>query len=275
MEHPRGIFFVDLDGTLVGPDGVADRAWPALARLRGAGVRIALCTGRPGRGIAADIARRVDPEGLHVFESGAVVMRGTGELVAAHTIPTDSVHALADLATHLGATLEAYTAQGRYLVRARDPLVRQHEALLGLAAEVVPWPPPEPIVRLLWVVPEPAWPALHRAATPAMRHVSAHSGRSPKMPGISFVSMTAPGVSKATGVRAVLDAFALDRVHAAMAGDDLNDLVAFAEVGLVFVPTDGAPEALARAHHVIASPSAGGVADAALALAARWATSPR
>jgi len=272
MEHARGILFVDLDGTLVGPDGVADRVWPALARLREAGVRIALCTGRPGRGIAADIARRLDPEGLHVVESGAVVMRGTGEVFSAHTIEPEHARALAELAARLDVTLEAYTADGRYLVRERSELVRRHEALLGLAAEVVPWPPSDPVVRLLWVVPEPEWPALEREAASVMRHVAAHSGRSPKMPGISFISMTAPSVSKATGVRSVLEAFTLDRARAAMAGDDLNDLVAFAEVDHVFVPSDGAPEARARAHVVIPSPSLGGVADAAKGLIERWAS---
>lgn len=273
MEHARGILFIDLDGTLVGPDGVAERVWCALESLREAGVRIALCTGRPGRGIAAEIARRIDPEGLHVVESGAVVMRGAGEVFAAHAIAAEHARLLGELAIRLDVTLEAYTADGRYLVRERDALVRRHEVLLGIPAEVVPWPPAEPVVRLLWVVPEHAWPALQHAASQAMRHVSAHSGRSPKMPGVRFVSMTAPGVSKATGVRTVLDAFQLDRARAAMAGDDLNDLVAFDEVSLVYVPVDGAPEAVARASRVIPSPALGGVADAALELLGRWAPS--
>ncbi len=271
MAEARGILFTDLDGTLVGPDGVAERVWPALARLREAGVRVSVCTGRPGRGAAARYAQRADPEGLHVFEAGAVVMRGTGELVSARTLDPAHATALAELAGHLGATLEAYTADGRHLVRARDALVRQHEALLGVEAEVVRWPPEAPVVRLLWMTPEDGWPALATASEAAMRLVSAHPARSPKMPGVRFVSMTAPGVSKGSGIADVLARLGLSRTHAAMAGDDLNDLDGFDAVDRTFAPTDAAPEVRARATSLIPPSAEGGVAEAAEDLLSRWA----
>ncbi|MCC6624854.1 MAG: HAD-IIB family hydrolase [Deltaproteobacteria bacterium] len=264
----RGVLFVDLDGTLVGPDGVAERVWAPLARLLRSGFRVAVCTGRPGRGIALDIAHRLDPDGLHVFESGAVVMHARGDVVAHAPMPRAAIEALAAVAVAERATLEAYTADARYLVPERDPLVVAHEELLGFGAEIVAWPPAEPLVRMQLVVPHAAWPRLAESARDALAAVSAHEGRSPRMPGVSFVSMTAPGVSKGTGVRAVLARYGLGREQAAMAGDNLNDLEAFDAVGRVFVPADGDPRARARADVIIASPRDGGVADAALALLA-------
>lgn len=258
------ILFVDLDGTLVGPRGVHDRVWPALNALRTRGWRIAVCTGRPGRGIALDIAKRVDPDGFHVFESGAVVMQ-RGKVVAHYAIAPDVVAETAALGVTHGVTLEAYSADGRYLVRERNDYIERHEQLLGFASDTVAWPPSaHEIVRLQWVLPHADWPAF-KARAGAL--IAMHEGRSPRMPDVSFVSMTALGVSKATGVRVVLDRLGLTREQAAMAGDNLNDLEAFDEVGTIFVPRDGAPAALARATHVISEPQYGGVGDIATLVA--------
>jgi len=267
--RPRGILFVDLDGTLVGADGIADRVWPALAALREAGFRIAVCTGRPGRGIALDVARRVDPDGLHVFESGAVVMHASGEVLVHHALPGRAVNDIVAAGVAAGATLECYSADARYLVRERNLLISDHERLLGFAAEVVAWPPVVPLVRMQWVLLHEEWPRLQAAAREVLNEVEAHEGHSPRMPGVSFVSMTAPGVSKATGVRVVLERLGIDRADAAMAGDNYNDIDAFGAVGTVFVPLDGVVEALALADYVIPSAAAGGVAEAAEILLAR------
>ena len=257
------ILFVDLDGTLVGRDGVVDRVWPALAALREAGWRIAVCTGRPGRGIALDIARRLDADGLHVFESGAVVMRGTGEVVMRQAIADDVVAQMAALGVANGVTLEAYAADGRYLARETDAYITGHEALLGFAADIVSWPPTASIVRLQWVVPHERWASLR--AEP-FAGLSVHEGHSPKMPGVSFVSMVAPGVSKATAVAHVMALMGATREDAAMAGDNHNDLPAFAVVGRVFVPVDGVAAALAMADDVVPSPNDGGMAEVAAIL---------
>lgn len=291
-DRPRGIFFIDLDGTLVGagrqPDsarpgadyehGVNDRVWGPLDALRAAGWRLAVCTGRPGRGIALDIARRFDPDGLHVFESGGAVLDTHGNVHESHPIEADAVSAIAALSTTEGATLEAYAANGRYLVPERDTFVASHETLLGFEAELTTtWPPPVPLVRLQWVVPTPRWPALRElalrprsgsgAASAPLALVSAHEGRSPMVPDVSFISMTRRGISKATGMRTVLAALGLTPAEAAMAGDNHNDLDGLRLVGRAFVPVDGAEVARALAHHLIPGPSDGGVAEAAMMLA--------
>jgi hypothetical protein len=73
--HPAvKLVLVDVDGTLVGKDGVPPCVWPRVEALRAKGVRLSLITGRPGRGETLGYARRLDPTGLHVFESGAVVL---------------------------------------------------------------------------------------------------------------------------------------------------------------------------------------------------------
>ena len=44
------LVFVDVDGTLVGKEGVPACVWPAVEALQSQGVRLSLITGRPGRG---------------------------------------------------------------------------------------------------------------------------------------------------------------------------------------------------------------------------------
>lgn len=262
----RGVFFIDLDGTLVGRDGVDERVWEPLCGLRQEGWRLAVCTGRPGRGAALEVARRLDEGGLHVFESGAVVLDTLGRVVVARTLAPELVVTVAAFGARHGVTVEAYTEDGRFLVGDRkDPLVRAHEALLEIDAEEALWPPMAPIVRMQWNLPTTRWQGLRAAAGAVMAGLSAHEGRSPRMPGVSFISLTAPGVSKASGVGAVLDAYGLSAAQAAMAGDNYNDLEALRLVRWRFVPSDGAEEARGLADVLIPPPEAGGVGEAA-----RW-----
>lgn len=260
----RGVFFIDLDGTLVGRDGVNEQVWEPLHDLRRDGWRLSVCTGRPGRGAALEVARRLDPDGLHVFESGAVVLDTDGRVRAAATLTTELVSAVAAFGADHEVTVEAYTEDGRFLVADRaDPLVVAHEALLEIGAEEAAWPPSAPLVRMLWNLPTPRWEALREVAGPLTARLSAHEGRSPRMPGVSFISLTAPGVSKATGVRAVLDAYGLTPEQAAMAGDNHNDLEALRLARWRYVPSDGAAEARGLADVLIPPPEEGGVGEAA------------
>lgn len=263
----RGVLFIDLDGTLVGAAGIHQRVWEPLAALRRAGWRLAVCTGRPGRGVAMDVARRLDPDGLHVFESGSAVLDTAGRVVQARTLTPESVAAVVAFGAAHRVVVEAYTEDGRFLVATRDePLVRAHEALLGLEATVAPWPPTDRLVRMQWNLPTERWAVLHGAATSVTATLSAHEGRSPRMPGVSFISLTPAGVSKATGMAVVLAAYGLGPEHAAMVGDNLNDIDALQLSRRRFVPASGAPQALALADTVIAPPEEAGVADVALLL---------
>ena len=81
------LVLMDVDGTLVGASGPHATTWPALDEARARGVRLGLCTGRFGRGLAEEYAARVDADGLHVFQNGAVISR-PGE-PATHKTPLE------------------------------------------------------------------------------------------------------------------------------------------------------------------------------------------
>jgi hydroxymethylpyrimidine pyrophosphatase-like HAD family hydrolase len=66
---------IDVDGTLLGTGGVLPRVWAAIDRARAAGLRLALCSGRPAFGNTRALAERVEPRGWHVFQNGASILQ--------------------------------------------------------------------------------------------------------------------------------------------------------------------------------------------------------
>jgi Cof subfamily protein (haloacid dehalogenase superfamily) len=253
------LVFVDVDGTLVAKDGVPPCVWPRVEALRAKGVRLSLITGRPGRGETLGYARRLDPTGLHVFESGAVVLAlsqdphgppATPVHVAA--LPEEAAQEAIRLARRLGLPLEGYTAQGGFYVEGDSPLLQAHQDLLGLKAEGADLLRlEEPLVRLQVLAgPEAPLGALLDALPPGLTY---HVAESPKMPGVRFVSLTKEGVSKLSAARLVAEAYGLSLAECAMVGDGENDLELIRAVGLG-VAMGNAPESVKRAAKRVVAP---------------------
>jgi hydroxymethylpyrimidine pyrophosphatase-like HAD family hydrolase len=233
---PIQLVLIDIDGTLFGPQGVPECAWEAAQRARAAGLHLSICTGRPGRGFALEYAKRLDPAGLHIFESGAVVVSGQGEVVQASTLPPSVYQRLLALSRAYGLPFEVYTAEGGFYRESQHPDLVFHESMLGcpavvcglddVGAQVVR-------VQFVWRA-SPAWQAV-RAQIAQMTEVELHEATSPGMPGVGFSSVTAAGVSK----RAV--------------GDGENDLELIQAAGLG-IAMGNAPERVKQAAQRVVGP---------------------
>ena len=128
------LVFVDVDGTLVGREGVPPCVWPEVEALKALGVRFALVTGRPGRGEALLLARRLAPTGLHVYESGAVVLaleedphEPPARPFHVEALPEEAAREAVRLARRLALPLEGYTADGGFFVEGDSPLLEAHK----------------------------------------------------------------------------------------------------------------------------------------------------
>ncbi len=71
---------LDLDGTFYAGRtlGVPPSAWAAIERGHEAGLKFAVCTGRPQGGYGLEYARRIQPDGPHVFNDGASICNAWG-----------------------------------------------------------------------------------------------------------------------------------------------------------------------------------------------------
>ena len=251
---------LDVDGTLVGATGVVpDDVWSAAARARARGVRIAVCSGRPGFGLARAYAERLAPDGWHVFQNGASVVHLPSAASRSRTIPRAVVERLIALGRARGRTLELYDDTG-YAVERTDERAQRHAALLGVSFE------PRPLadyadraVRAQWLLAD------HEAASVLAEphdELTVASSLSPVMPDTVFVNMTPRGIDKGAALREVAAAYGIALAHVMMVGDGANDVSAMRAAGVAVAMGNAEPEALAAAAHVVGHVDAGGLLEA-------------
>lgn len=259
------LVLIDVDGTLSGTGGAIHPAVPpALDAARAQGIRLGVCTGRPGMGDALQYARVVSPEGFHVFYNGAQVARvdgaRTGDEYRSEMSPA-SVRALVEAARAHGLALEVYTPTRVYAER-RDPLQSEHASLIEIETVFTDLARvDEPVLKVQWVVPDAAMPLVERI-TAAIPDVEMGTGAHSDMPGVLFGSVTRRGTSKLTAARWLADryGFGLDRV--AMVGDGDGDLELIRHAGLGIAMGNATAAVKAAATRVVAPVDEGGLAEA-------------
>lgn len=251
---------LDVDGTLVGPTGsVTEPVWRAADQARARGQHLAVTTARGAFASAWELARRLDPDGWHVFHAGAAVVHtGTGA-IRTHALDEGQVAEAADLAASAGWVIEYYSATD-YAVDDDDPLAVNHAALVG-----VPFEPRDrssldgPIVRVQFVVPEDEARQVEARTPPGL---TSSSATSPVMPGAAFVTMTVDSVDKGTGIKTIAAELGLELGDVMMVGDSRNDRAALAIVGHPVAMGNAEPEIKAMGTHIVGSVFDDGAAEA-------------
>jgi len=264
------LVFIDVDGTLHGPQGVPDCAWEAARRARQAGLRLSLATGRPSAGVSLEYARRLDPESPHVFHQGAAVVSADGRALYASPLPRDAFHRLVDLSRASALPLEAYTAEGGFYSESRSRDIDAHGRLLQVNIErrdlQAVWQLGT-VIRLQWVVRESAeWLRVRRLIDEDYAgRLSWHLGTSPATPGVLYASLLDSHAGKLAAARWVAERLGADFAEVAMIGDGENDLELLRQAG-VGVAMGNAPDTVKRAADWVAPP----VEECGLAAALDW-----
>lgn len=237
---------LDLDGTVIGASGqVLPCIWEAAAAAAAAGVKIAVCTGRPGFGLALKIAQRLGPNTPHVFQSGAHVGYTDGRTVKVTALKEADTRQLIEVSRDAGAVLELYTPDCLYVERTTE-LSERHANIIGVNAivrdleEVVA---NEPVVRAQWVLPADSADSL---VPQAPEGVQLWHAVSPALPDTAFISITHAGVSKASAVELLAEQLRIDTERVMAVGDSAGDLPMLLAVGHPRVMANSSPELLQR-----------------------------
>lgn len=251
---------LDVDGTLVGKAGVpSDVLWSTADRARARGQHLTLCTARLAAGPTRSWAERLDPEGWHIFHTGAARWHpATGEV---RTVPLrpGAVAACVEVAEASGWVLETYSWDD-YVVDSDDPLAVAHAGLLALPfARRSRSALAEEVVRVQFVVRE-ADAVAAIAAAPA--GTTGSGATSPLMPGAVFVSITDESVSKAGGIAAVAGDLGVEMADVMMVGDGHNDLPAIEAVGWGTAMGNAEAEVLSASRLQVGDVEADGAAEA-------------
>lgn len=251
---------IDVDGTLVGKSGlVPDSVWDAARRAREAGILLALCSGRGAFGVALDYARRLDPNGWHIFQNGSsIVHLGSGRSLSV-TIPPEPVSALIAQARRTSRILELYS-DSDYVTESTAPWAREHAELLGILFRPRAFEELRAgIVRAQWVVSIGAAADVMRSA-PAGLEVA--ESTSPIMPDARFIGLTHAGVSKGSAMRSIAQEYGIALDEVMYVGDAGNDLSALRVVGFPIAMANADPAVLAVARHVAGDVERGGLVAA-------------
>jgi Cof subfamily protein (haloacid dehalogenase superfamily) len=251
---------LDVDGTLVGEAGVPSAVlWASAERARRRGQRLTLCTARLAAGPTRQWASRLDPDGWHVFHTGAARWNPATGQVREVALSADQVAACAALAAERDWVFEAYSWDD-YVVDRESKLSVDHAALLGLPLPVGPIDDlTGAIVRVQYVVEAADAAEAVRLAPPG---TTASGATSPMMPGAVFVSVTVDSVSKAAGIAAVAADLGVGVDRVMMVGDGHNDLDAIAAVGWGVAMGNAEPEVKAAARLHVPDVEADGAAEA-------------
>lgn len=237
---------VDLDGTLIGKSGqVLPCVWQGVDRLLEAGVKLAVCTGRPAAGVALRTAERIGPRNPHIFNSGALVTYVDGDTEHAAALREADVRELIRHARQLGFVLELYTPGGLYIERNND-WSEKHAALLGVnftvrdLQEVLE---DEAVIRAQWMLPEERRSEVESLGSPDTQLSYATS---PGMPGVGFVSVTRAGTDKGSALRHLAEAMRIPLEDIMAIGDSEGDIPMLDTVGHPVVMANASEALLER-----------------------------
>jgi len=255
-----GLVCIDVDGTLVGASGnVPSNVWAATDRALAAGIRLAVCSGRPAFGVTRTFAERLDATGWHIFQNGASVVQLPSFASRSASVAPEAVARMIQRARSTGRVLELYT-DTEYAVESSSERARQHAALLGVPFVARSFESlTGPVVRALWLCDQSDAEETLREEHPGLELGPASS---PAMPDTVFINTTAAGVNKAVAVKTVAAAYGVSLDRVMFVGDGQNDIGAMEAVGLSVAMGNAAPEVRAIARYQVADVDEGGLVEA-------------
>jgi len=260
------LLVVDVDGTLLGRDGsISVDNSEALAKVRQSGVGVSLSTGRVPRA-CLNIIKQLSLDGYHIFFDGALVSNpNQSQEVYIQPLNKLIVPEVIEFARQNDIYLELYSAT-RYFVERETQATdihRQFFALEPIVIDLTKVINQERIIKAELMTFTPDDVAKARSFSLHFHDRLHFSGvRTPSYPGVEFINVVDPGVSKGKALAALVSHLGISTAEVMAIGDGTNDIPLLSSVGLA-VAMDNAPdEVKAVAHHITLDVDHNGLAAA-------------
>jgi Cof subfamily protein (haloacid dehalogenase superfamily) len=230
------LLVVDVDGTLIGSSGApSPRIRQAVAAAQSAGVKVALCTGRP---LAScwPIVRDLDLRGAHIVFNGALVKDpAVASAVLFRPLPKGPARQVVDYCRANDLCLELYTDETHYVERDWEES-RLHATSIRVTYRFSDFDDLLATHELVKAQIITRSEEARRATQQLAADLAGTLGLSVAIPmypcvGCECVNVVDPEVSKGRAVRALIEHHGLQPSQVVAAGDAPNDLPVFAEVG--------------------------------------------
>ena len=278
------LLVLDVDGTVTNSrHEVTQATCDAIDRVRGAGIRVVLATGRRYRD-TLPVAARLGVEGPLITASGALVKRTSDHVTLARAefgpgvlegVVAGIVKAGHEPVLYSDSFAEGFDFHCRSLTVTPTPAGDADRGILGLAEYL------ERNRGLARIAPD-----LHRNLPPGVfagfamgphramldleaslhadfpGQLSLHTIRSPRY--LNWMCEIAPvGVTKWSGVLSLAREWGIEAAEICAVGDDVNDLPMIHGAGLGIAMGNAQPEVLAAADRVVGRQDEDGLADVA------------
>ncbi len=266
MSKHYKLLVVDIDGTLLDRNGIiSDEDTKALARAGAAGIRVSLSTGRSVKA-CTKVLSQLALDGYHIFFDGALVCNPkTGEEVYADPINTEIVRQMAEYIHGVEINMDLYSAN-RYFIERETWATEIRRKFFGLEPTLVDFTrlwQQERIIKGTLVV---ASAEEKSRANDFYLHFKDSLNFSwtgtPAYPGIDFINVLAPDVSKGVALKALTAFLGIPLAEVVAMGDGDNDIPLLSTAGLAIAVDNASAELKAVADYVTLDVDHSGVAAA-------------
>ena len=266
INHPYKLLVVDIDGTLVdGYGNTSAEDKKALTKARVSGIRVCLSTGR-GVKSSLSVIEQLSLDGYHIFCDGALVSSpNQGKEIYAQPLSKVVVREMIEFAHGHDVNLELYSATTFFVERESWSTNAQRQ-FFGIQATMVDFTKlweQERIIKGGLVTTNPQEVA---KAKDLCRHFrdSLHfsRARTPAFPGVDFINILAPKVSKGRALEALTSYLGVSLAEVMAVGDGTNDISLLNTAGLAVAMGNAPDEVKAVADYVTLDVDHSGLAAA-------------
>ena len=266
INHSYKLLVVDIDGTLVGKDGnILSEDREALARACDLGVKVSLSTGRAAQA-CLNLISQLALDSYHIFFDGALVSNpAQNEEVYIQPLSKAVVRQVIKFAHLNDINIDLYSTT-QYFIERETWSSTVHRDFFGIKPILVDFTKlweRERIIKGGLVATSP-----QEAAKARNFHLrfndSLHFSwvRTPAFPGVDFINVVAPGVSKGKALKALASHLGIPLTEVIAIGDGTNDIPLLSLAGLGIAMGNAPAEVKAVADYITLDVERSGLAAA-------------